>query len=226
MKKVLFMSLAMAVAMTGFAQKPVAKKSDLAKQPVKMSPRVLRGNEAPVMNFGQQEVITKAAQHNSSRGFDEYQIMTTYYDLQSNSALGNRIATWDDGSAAFVMTWDNTNTTSYGNRGTGYNYFDGESFGDEPEMRIEDAYAGWPSITAAGEGEILASHYGSKVHLFKRDVKGQGEWTNIYDTPINTRTSPTTIVRPMAAKPSASPPILRWWTSKANTTTPSVLTTM
>lgn len=186
MKKVLFMSLAMAVAMTGFAQKPVAKKSDLAKQPVKMSPRVLHGNEAPVMNFGQQEVITKAAQHNSSRGFDEYQIMTTYYDLQSNSALGNRIATWDDGSAAFVMTWDNTNTTSYGNRGTGYNYFDGESFGDEPEMRIEDAYAGWPSITAAGEGEILASHYGSKVHLFKRDVKGQGEWTNIYDTPINT----------------------------------------
>ena len=184
MKKVLFMSLALAVGMTGFAQKVIVKKGDIANQSVKMSARVLKGNEAPAMNFGQQEVMTKASEHRALRGYDEYQIMTTYYDLQSNSALGNRIATWDDGTAAFVMTWDNSGSTSFGNRGTGYNYFNGEEFGEEPESRVEPVFSGWPSITAAGNGEILASHANSKVHLYKRDTKGEGEWNPIYDSEI------------------------------------------
>ena len=185
MKKVLFAALALAIGMTGFAQKVTVNKSEIANKPVKMAPRVMLGTEAaPAMNFSQ-EVMTKASSTNSLRGYDESQIMTTYYDLQSNSALGNRIATWDDGSAAVVMTWDNTGTTSYGNRGTGYNFYDGTAFGDEPDNRIEDAYAGWPSIAPLGDGEIVASHYGSKVHIFKRDVKGEGEWTNIYDSEIN-----------------------------------------
>ena len=186
MKKVLFMSLAMAVAMTGFAQKVIVNKSEIANQPVKMSARVLKGNEASSMSFNQQEIMTKASSHNSLRGYEENQIMTTYYDLQSNSALGNRIATWDDGTAAFVATWDNSGSTSFGNRGTGYNYFDGESFGEEPYNRVESVFSGWPSIAAAGEGEILASHANSKIHLYKREMKGQGDWISIYDTPINT----------------------------------------
>ena len=175
----------MAVAMTGFAQKVIVNKSEIANKPVKMAPRVMLGTEtAPAMNFNQ-EVMTKATRTHSSRDFEETQIMTTGYDLQSNSALGNRIATWDDGSAAVVMTWDNSGTTSFSNRGTGYNFYDGTAFGEEPIERIEDAYAGWPSITAIGEGEIVASHYGSKVHMFKRDVKGEGEWNNIYNSEIN-----------------------------------------
>ena len=185
MKKVLFAALALAVSMTGFAQKVVVKKGDVANQPVKVQARTLKGNEAPAMSFEQQEVITKATQTRRERGFEEAQIMTTNYDLQSNSAVGNRIATWDDGSAAVVMTWDNSGSTSYSNRGTGYNYYDGASFGDEPENRIEDVFSGWPSITAAGEGEIVASHANSKVHLYKRDIKGEGEWNPIYDSDIN-----------------------------------------
>ena len=186
MKKVLFVTLAMAVATTGFAQKHLLKKSELTNQSVKMEAPVLKGNEAPVLNFEQPEVITKAATHNSSRYLDEYQIMTSYYDLQTNSALGSRVATWADGTAAFVATWDNTGTSSYGNRGTGYNYFDGSSFGDEPEMRIESAYSGWPSIAPCGDGEILASHANSKIHVYKRETKGEGEWQNTFVTSTNT----------------------------------------
>ena len=185
MKKILFMSLAMAVALTGFAQKVTLKKSDLSKQSVKTSVRELKGNETPALSF-EQEVLPKASTSRSLRGYSEYNIMITNYDLQTNSALGNRIASWPDGSAAFVATWDNTGTTSYGNRGTGYNYFDGEDFGEMPENRIENAYSGWPSITAAGNSEILASHASSKIHLYKRETKGQGEWENIYNTEMNT----------------------------------------
>ena len=190
MKKVLFLSLAMAVAMTGFAQKPVVKKTDLANQPVKMNARVLKGNETQATDFGQQFVLPSVSNNTVTKGddrFDEYQIMTTNYDLQSNSALGNRIATWPDGSAAFTATWDHSGNTSFPDRGTGYNFFSPEDgFGDEPEARIESVKAGWPSIAAMGNGEILASHANSKVQVYKRETKGQGEWENVWESPVNT----------------------------------------
>ena len=192
MKKVLFMSLAMAVAMTGFAQKPVVNKSDLAKQPVEMSARVLRGNEAPSNDFGQQIAVPTVNSNRVAKGMDypyeEYEAMTTYYDLQTNSALGNRIAVWPDGCAAFTATWDNTGSASYGNRGTGYNFYipDMKGMGDQPNNRVESSYSGWPSIATSGESELLASHASSKVHLYKRDVKGEGDWNNIWNSEINT----------------------------------------
>ena len=186
------MSLAMAVAMTGFAQKPVVKKTDLANQPVKMNAPVLKGNEAPAADFGQQFVLPSVSNNTVTRDrdyqFEEYQIMTTNYDLQTNSALGNRIATWPDGSAAFTATWDHSGNTSFPDRGTGYNFYtpDSKGFGEEPEVRIEPIKAGWPSIAAQGDGEILASHAHSKVQIYKREMKGQGEWENIWESDVNT----------------------------------------
>ena len=176
----------MAVAMTGFAQKPILKKGDLANQPVKMSARVLKGNEAPAMNFSTPETMPKALNQNATRDFTEYETMVTNYDLQTNSALGSRIATWNDGTAAVVATWDNSGSSSYDNRGTGYNYFDGSDFGEAPENRIESVFSGWPSIAPMGEGEVLVSHASSKLHLYKRDMRGEGEWENTWNSEINT----------------------------------------
>lgn len=109
-------------------------------------------------------------------------IMTTHYDLQSNKGLGNRIATWPDGTASFVATWDHSGNTSFPERGTGYNYFDGTYFNDEPEERIEFTRSGWPSIAACGDGEILASH-ASGVNVYYRPQKGEGEWTQLANFP-------------------------------------------
>ena len=181
MKKVLFMSLAVAVAMTGFAQKPIVKKTDVTNQSVLTKVQAPKGNEAPVANFQQHNIMTQAANHNFSKSFEEWETMTTIYDLQSNSGLGNRMVEWPDGSVALVMTWGNDGS-AYSNRGTGYNYYSAEegTFGDQPEDRIESIYSGWPSIAPLGEGEVVASHGNSNVNLYKRDVKGEGEWQDLH----------------------------------------------
>ena len=182
MKKVLFLSLILATGMMGFAQVRSTKCSDIAKTPVLTHVKSLAGNETPsVSSFAQPQVMTRvAAQNRDADTLVEFETMVSdFYDLQSNSALGNRIAQWPDGSIAVTMTWDNSSSSSYDNRGTGYNYYDGEAFGDMPEDRVESSYSGWPSIAPLGEGEILASHGGGNVNLFKRDKKGEGDWESV-----------------------------------------------
>ena len=179
MKKVLFAALAMAVATTGFAQvksvSPEAKKASVTRQKPS-AVRTIDGSAAQGIQFNMPQNMV----NNASKGledFDEYQAMTTNYDLQSNSALGNRIATWADGSASFTMTWDHSGNTSFPDRGTGYNFFspDTKGMGEEPEMRQEPMRSGWPSIAACGDGEILASH-ATGTNVYYRPTKGQGEW--------------------------------------------------
>ena len=179
MKKVLFMSLAMAVATTGFAQvkgvSQEAKNASVTRQKPS-AVRTIDGAAAQGIQFNMPQNMV-----NSSRSlddFDEYTTMTTNYDLQSNSALGNRIATWADGCASFVATWDHSGQTSFPDRGAGYNFYtpDTKGMGDEPEVRQEPMKSGWPSIAACGDGEILASH-ATGVNVYYRPTKGQGEWT-------------------------------------------------
>lgn len=169
----------MAVATTGFAQvkgvSQEAKNASVTRQKPS-AVRTIDGAAAQGIQFNMPQNMV-----NSSRSlddFDEYTTMTTNYDLQSNSALGNRIATWADGCASFVATWDHSGQTSFPDRGAGYNFYtpDTKGMGDEPEVRQEPMKSGWPSIAACGDGEILASH-ATGVNVYYRPTKGQGEWT-------------------------------------------------
>ena len=127
---------------------------------------IVTGNAEYVANFEPKETPDDVA-------------VISFYDVQSNASLSNRIATWDDGTAAFVATMDISGSTSFSDRGTGYNYYDGTSLGDIPTERIENARSGWPSIAPLGNGEILASHTSYGVNIFKRPVKGEGEWNQV-----------------------------------------------
>ena len=88
MKKVLFLMLALAVGMTSaFAQvKPnfkAFKKSDAYKTSVSAKVQDLKGREAAPASFAPTEAITRAAVHHAAKGFDEWETMETFYDLQS-----------------------------------------------------------------------------------------------------------------------------------------------
>jgi hypothetical protein len=182
MKKVLFMSLAMAVAMTGFAQRvavsnDVKNASATAQKPAAV--RQIDGSAVEGIQFSMPQNMVNA--NRSLDDFDEYQAMTTNYDLQSNSAIGNRIAVWPDGCASFVATWDHSGLTNFPDRGAGYNFYSPEiGMGEEPEERQEPVKSGWPSIAACGDGELLASH-ATGVNLYYRPVKGEGDWELIYN---------------------------------------------
>ena len=174
MKKVLFLALILSVGMTAFAQRVNVKKTDVAKQGVLTKIQDPTGNEAIEMSFEQVPSMPKASTHRATRSFDEYSTMTTIYDKQSNGSIGNRIAVWPDGTAAIVATWS-SDENPYNTRGAGYNYFDGNDFGEQPNERVEPMKSGWPSICAAGDAEIMASH-ASGTNIYRREKKGNGEW--------------------------------------------------
>ena len=180
MRKVLFVTLAMAVAMTGFAQKALVKdayKNATVTMQKRSDFRVSDGSAVQGTQFTMPEHMVQ------NRDYSDFTTMTTNYDLQSNSALGNRIAVWSDGCAAFTATWDHSNDDTYPDRGTGYNFYNPESGDilDEPEERQEPIKSGWPSITPCGDGELLASHGGSptSTHVYYRPNRGDGEWTEV-----------------------------------------------
>ena len=180
MKKIEFIIITLLISVVGYAQRPTVSEamknlSFTVEKP--SSIKTIDGSSIPGLQFNHPESIFKAPR--ISRETSEYQVMTTNYDLQSNSALGNRIATWADGTASVVTSWDHSWNTSFPNRGTGYNYYNGYNFGNQPSSRIESEKSGWPSIAAIGNGEILASHTSSGTNIYKRSSKGQGSWSLI-----------------------------------------------
>ena len=114
----------------------------------------------------------------SSRELDVV-VGETFYDLQSNSTMANRIYAFDDGTIATTWTRGMVTPPSCPDRGTGYNYFDGTSWGVYPDARIEEVRTGWPNIAPYGaNGEIVCSHtFGPDGLVFSwRENKGEGEW--------------------------------------------------
>ena len=110
----------------------------------------------------------------------------TWYDLQSNSAVGDRIYVNPDGSIAACWTMEPDDGvsgdpgTTYANRGTGYNYFNGSAWGAEPTARIEPVRTGWGNIVNTGTGkEAVLGHNGSTgLQKSLRGTKGTGAWTS------------------------------------------------
>lgn len=103
----------------------------------------------------------------------------TWYDLQTNRGMQKRIYLHDDGTMAGVWTYGPEVNPAGVNRGTGYNYFDGNSWGAYPSAAIESgAQAGWPSYAPWGEnGEAYTCHdYYDGTILGTRPEKGTGAW--------------------------------------------------
>jgi hypothetical protein len=122
-------------------------------------------------------------------------IGTTWYDLQSNGCLQNRMYCYDDGSIGATWTMG-MQATAFPDRGTGYNYYDGSTWLTQPTVRIETFRAGWPSYAPWGpNGEIVVSHdfANLKLYFMTRPVKGTGTWNQQI---FNYTNGPTTLAWP------------------------------
>ena len=112
---------------------------------------------------------------------DEATMGLTYYDLQSNSSMQNRIHMFEDGTIGGVYTYGMNHTSGFDDRGTGYNYFDGNAWGPYSTERIESDRTGWPAYAPLGEnGEISVAHYSGAaidgLAIAHRAEKGTGDW--------------------------------------------------
>ena len=116
---------------------------------------------------------------------EEEQIGNTVTDNQANGSTDNRVYLYEDGT--IVATWIRGISSSlFPDRGTGYNYFDGNTWDDWPEERIETQWCGWPSYAPLGEnGEMVVSHtYGSDLLIYTRQNIGIGDWSySVFEGP-------------------------------------------
>ncbi|MFA4851119.1 MAG: T9SS type A sorting domain-containing protein [Bacteroidales bacterium] len=103
-------------------------------------------------------------------------IGTTRYDLQTNTSVQNRLFVHPDGTIGATFTYGQLDA-AFSDRGTGYNYFDGATWGAQPTARIETVRNGWPSYCPLGAGELVVSHNGSTgLQITSRATKGTGTW--------------------------------------------------
>ncbi|MEI7500907.1 MAG: T9SS type A sorting domain-containing protein [Bacteroidota bacterium] len=119
------------------------------------------------------------------------------YDMQSNASMMSRLYLYPDGSLSGTWTYGMIET-SYTDRGSGYNYSDGTTWGAAPSARLETVRTGWPNINPwMGTGECNVSHNSTtSLVLNTRAVKGTGSWTQTL--PLTSPTGITGLVWPRA----------------------------
>ncbi|MEZ4720705.1 MAG: T9SS type A sorting domain-containing protein [Flavobacteriales bacterium] len=184
MKKTLLSIASALVAVSGFSQSPtnLSKAQRDFYLPV---PAVV--SEGQMLGDANSQTPT-TGQGSVNRTVTETQIGETIYDLQTNSSIQRRIirnsnettiATWtfSPGPASSGTTWPI--------RGTGYNYFNGTSWGTAPSATIESAASstertGWPNPLRTGYGkEVIIAHStaNSIFHKMSRISTGTGTWS-------------------------------------------------
>ena len=139
---------------------------------------IMSGDE--VLKDLMQSPNTTTAAMRMAAPINEEIIGSTTYDLQTNAAVMDRILRHHDGTISVAWTRSNEFNTSYTDRGTGYNFFDGVSWGAFPSDRLESSRCGWPSMLATGSGKELAIAHNTANSYFQmtyRDTIGSGAWT-------------------------------------------------
>ena len=175
MKNLLLFSLIFLMGVGAFSQKEGITLKEARKI---MKTAIYQTPNDIVVNSGQANKINTDA---TLLDPEETAIGNTYYDLQSNSLLQNRIYRWENGSIGAVWTRGLESPPDFPDRGTGYNFFDGTDWGQSPVSRIESEKTGWPSYGPLGpNGEIVVSHKISMgnfvLFISSREEKGVGDW--------------------------------------------------
>lgn len=171
MKRILLQVMICMIAVSGFSQTKFATITGPNK---KLRLKEVKAHPALMGFYPEDQVV-------GSRTYDNTIIGNTWYDSQTVN-YGNvmqRIWAYPDGTVG--ATWQCSGEGGVPDRGTGYNYYDGNEW-DTPLLHLGSASrTGWPSYAPWGPtGEIIAHyHYiagEGPIKFFKREVKGQGDW--------------------------------------------------
>lgn len=158
---------------------------NVAKKTITTKRYTLKGDEiAKPKKFSSKNYVNSAnrgpSQSFQTLGYAELQIGSTTYDLQTNSSSIERIF-GDLSSNKWAATWTfSTNTQgSWPDRGTGYNFFNGSTWGNPPTVRLESVRTGWPNLVWTASGyEVVISHdpANNRLIMLRRQI-GTGSWT-------------------------------------------------
>lgn len=119
------------------------------------------------------------------KSYEFIQIGRTYYDLQTNAAVGKRIMLHDNGTISAVWTTAPNDNFGWPDRGTAFNHFDGTNWGSAASARIETSRTGWPSMGLLSNGnQWTMAHISSDggFVMATNDGIGSNNWTS--STPV------------------------------------------
>lgn len=174
MKKVFLLSLGLVLGFSAFAQNRVMKND--AQKAVANGKIVAVGTEMTTEASTYAPQAAKSVVISRYDDLEDAETMYTYYDLQSNQYVANRMYQLPNGNVAVTATMSHEANQTASDRGTGYNFYNGE-WNDMPETRVEPYKTGWPSIARWGaNGEILLCHGNGHMQCFTREIAGEGEW--------------------------------------------------
>ncbi len=181
MKKQLL--LASSILVSGMISAQVSKRTsniprNIANQAIPFT-KIIHGNET-VSNSAATKPNQLTGANLKTAATTSNVVGITFYDLQSNSSVGDRIVVNPDGTIATCWTFSPDNTSGYPSRGTGYNYFNGTTWGTQPTAKLEAARVGWGNVVNTRTGkELILSHNGtvSLLNLASRATKGSGTFS-------------------------------------------------
>jgi hypothetical protein len=170
MKKFLFVILAACLALTSMAQ----SKGSMLYRGKQIAPAI------GISNIDNPTVVGRLNPNtivSNKRILDDPASSVTLYDEQTNASMASRCYLYPDGTVGTTATWSQV-ATPFADRGAGYNYYDGTSFGPEPTARIETIRTGWSNYQPFGaNGEIVISHQAAgNLVMCSRTTKGTGAW--------------------------------------------------
>lgn len=174
MKRFLLSASALLLGISGFAQSTGAQLSPELRNKTIEVPRYPQNNTSSELAEDYE-----AQKQQSIRTPLEVEIGESNYDLQTNSAIHRRIINHGNGTISATWTFS-SQTTPFSDRGTGYNYFNGNTWGTAPSARIESEMTGWPSLLATSNGRELViahSNTSSALRQSHRNTVGTGAWT-------------------------------------------------
>jgi hypothetical protein len=172
MRKLILFLFVFLFGLTGWSQQRATMSDQLKNYGIKRD--AINTNRDPLERFENpalKSILTPV----------ETYIGNTHYDQQTNSTTQNRLYYYDDGT--FGATWmTGFGEPGFSDRGTGYNYYDGNAWKPFPLDRIESQRSGWPCYAPLGEnGEIIISHISGGTDdgllINRRSEKGTGNWT-------------------------------------------------
>lgn len=103
-------------------------------------------------------------------------IGTTTYDLQTNGGNKSRLLVYPDGTASALWTGSTSMAATFSDRGMFFNSLDG-SWGAFPTARIEGVRTGFGDIVQVGDHEVMLSHDGTNIRVYKNATLGGTSWT-------------------------------------------------
>jgi len=180
MKRAILLTAVMSTMIVAYGQSPSDLHQASAKQLIQ------KGQLDAVDGFRFDQTPTAESTTPTSHGkyrsevYDFVRVGNTYYDLQTNASIGRRALLHDDGTISVAWTFSSTSSTTWPDRGSAVNYYDGTSWGAEPTARTENIRTGWPSIGMFPDGTMYTIAHDATAGglvLSRNTGKGNTTWT-------------------------------------------------